>query len=75
MLTLAEIENAFPNEAAEAAWYKAYYYKQASDNKMAVSEARRILKQYPKSPASSKAHQLLEEYGITTGGGLAEGND
>ena len=38
----------------------------------AVAQARRILKVYPNSQASSNAHQLLERYGVDTGGGVTE---
>jgi len=34
--------------------------------------ARTIMKAYPKSPESSRAHQLLERYKIATGGGLID---
>jgi len=68
--TLTEIENSFPNEAPKAAWYKASYYHEANNAKMAIAHARKILKAYKKSPESSLAHQLLEKYGIATGGGV-----
>jgi tetratricopeptide (TPR) repeat protein len=72
MGVLTEIENSFPDFAPRAAWHKAAYLKEAGDAKKAVAQGRRILKLYPKSPESSQAHQLLEEYGIATGGGLKE---
>lgn len=70
--TLTEIENFFPKDAANAAWNKAKYLHRSGDGKLAVAAARRVLKLYPDSQASSQAHQLLEEYGIRTGGGLLE---
>ncbi len=70
--TLTEIENSFPDQSARAAWQKASYYHTAGQAKQAVSAARRVLKLYPKSAESSKAHQLLEGYGIATGGGLLD---
>ena len=39
---------------------------------MAVKEGRYIMKKYPKSIQSSYAHQLLEKYGIETGGGVVD---
>jgi tetratricopeptide (TPR) repeat protein len=68
--TLTEIENMFPEDASRAAWYKASYYDEAGDAKQAVAQSRRILQVYPKAPESSNAHQLLEKYGISTGGGV-----
>jgi tetratricopeptide (TPR) repeat protein len=70
--TLSEIENSFPEEAAKAAWQKAHYFHQASQGKKAIAQARKILKAYKTSPEASKAHQLLEGYGVATGGGVFE---
>ena len=72
LATLGEIEASFPDQAPEAAWHKASYLDAAGDKPAAIAAARRILKIYPDSKASSNAHQLLEKYGIATGGGLAE---
>ncbi|NQT85560.1 hypothetical protein HQ560_02275 [bacterium] len=68
--TLSEIENSFPSEASKAAWHKASYYHEAKMAKMAIAHARKILKAYKTSQESSLAHQLLEKYGIQTGGGV-----
>jgi len=68
--TLSEIENSFPDSAADSAWKKVEYYKGADDIKLGIANARRIMKMYPNSSASSKAHQYLEGYGIATGGGV-----
>jgi tetratricopeptide (TPR) repeat protein len=70
--TLTELENMFPDEAARAAWTKATYYKEAGDRPRAIAQARRVLKVYPKAPESSHAHQMLEEFGIATGGGVVD---
>ena len=70
--SLTELENAFPDSAPDAALKKTRIYHGAKDKKLAIATARRILKQYPKSKASSQAHQILEEYGISTGGGVIE---
>jgi len=68
--TLTEIENSFPSDAPRAAWYRARYYDEAKEAKMAVAVARKILKAYRESPEASRAHQLLEKYGVPTGGGV-----
>ena len=68
--TLTEIENSFPDQAPSAAWHKARYYHEAREPKKAIAQARKILKAYKKSKESSQAHQLLEEYGVATGGGV-----
>ncbi len=68
--TLNEIENMFPEEGSKAAWQKAVYYKQAGDKEKAIAQARRILKMYKKKSAASKAHQMLEDYNVDTGGGV-----
>ncbi len=67
-----EIENAFPNDGPAAAWARADYYHHLGDKTMAVKEGRYIMKKYPKSRQSSYAHQLLEKYGIETGGGVVD---
>lgn len=72
---LNEIENMFPPDAPEAAWTKATYYDRAKREKETIAQARRILKLYPKSPQSSRAHQLLEKYHIATGGGLKDDDE
>jgi len=70
--TLSEIENSFPAEASKAAWYKASYYHEAKQAKQAIAQARKILKAYKESKEASQAHQLLEQYGVATGGGVFE---
>ena len=70
--TLSELENSFPDQAPRAAWYKASYYHEAKQAKQAIAQARKILKAYKASPEASSAHQLLEQYGIATGGGVFE---
>ena len=44
----------------------------AGRGKKAIAQARKILKAYKKSHEASLAHQLLEKYGIATGGGVFE---
>ena len=70
--TLIEIENAFPDDGAEAAWRRAEYYDRGGNKDMAVKECRGIMKKYPSTPASSRSHQMLEKYGIETGGAVAD---
>jgi len=70
--TLSEIENSFPEDASRAAWHKAHYYHQANQGKKAIAQARKILKAYKASREASQAHQLLEGYGVATGGGVFE---
>ena len=70
--TYTEVENFFPDQAAEAAWRRGEMYRGFKMQEQAVAEYRRILKVYPKSGQSSRAHQRLEDYGIATGGGVIE---
>lgn len=69
---LTEIENSFPDQAPRAAWQKASYLDDSGNKEKAIAQARRIMRAYPKSDASSRAHQLLEKYGVKTGGGVAD---
>ena len=73
LATLTEIENSFPDQAAAAAWRKVQYLEEAQDKTAVIAGCRRILKAYKASPEASAAHQLLEKYGIKTGGGVFEG--
>jgi tetratricopeptide (TPR) repeat protein len=70
--TLKEIETIFPKESSKAAFKRAAYYDQKGDKDKVIAECRRILKIYPKSRESSQSHQMLEKYGIATGGGVDE---
>jgi tetratricopeptide (TPR) repeat protein len=67
---LTEIEAMFPKDAPNAAWYKTHYLHESGQKESAIAGARRILKKYKKSQAASHAHQLLEKYGVQTGGGV-----
>ena len=69
---LREIENFFPNNAAQARLRVAGLYKALKDQKLYVAELRALLKQYPKSGESSTAHQELQAMGLKTGGGTDE---
>ena len=73
--TLSEIENSFPSDAPRAAWYKASYFHEARQAKKAIAQARKILKAYKAAPEASQAHQLLEQYGVATGGGVFDEED
>lgn len=72
LMTLKEIEAIFPAQAPAAAWRRAVYYDRKKARENVIVEARRILKIYRKSRESSQAHQLLEKYGIATGGGVMD---
>ncbi|MBF0243837.1 MAG: hypothetical protein HQL31_01010 [Planctomycetes bacterium] len=72
---LQEIENMFPPVAPRAAFCMAQLYKDAGESKSAVSTCTRILRAYKGSQASSQAHQMLEGYGIDTGGGMVTEDD
>ena len=69
---LGEIEGSFPAEAARAAWAATTMFQRAENKEMAIAGARRILKVYPRSGEASAAHQLLETYGVPTGGGVLD---
>ena len=71
--TWSEMQNMFPEKAAVAAWDKArYYLKPMGDKKMAAASARYIMKAYPSTSYASSAHQMLEDLGLKSGGGVAE---
>lgn len=70
--TLVEIESAFPSDASSAAMAIANAYHKGGDAKKAIGKCRYIMKQYPKSRAASSAHQMLEKYGIQTGGAIVD---
>jgi tetratricopeptide (TPR) repeat protein len=71
--TLSELQNLFPEKAAWAAWEKArYYLKPMGDKKMAAASARYIMKAYPSTQYASSAHQMLEDLGYKSGGGVAD---
>jgi tetratricopeptide (TPR) repeat protein len=72
LATLTEIENSFPDQAPAAAWRKVEYLHEAQDKTAAIAGCRRILKVYKTSSEASHAHQLLEKYGVKTGGGVFE---
>lgn len=66
---LKEIEQFFKKHAARAAWRIAEVYRRAKREKEQVAALRKVLKKYPESQESSKAHQVLEQMGIRIGGG------
>jgi tetratricopeptide (TPR) repeat protein len=67
---LSEIQNMFPDDAARALWQKAENNHRSGNKKQAASYAKALLSHYKDSSESSRAHQLLEDYGIKTGGGV-----
>lgn len=69
---LTEIENFFERDASQAALRKAEIWDRAHDKVKTVAALRAVLKKYPKSQASSQAHQMLERLGVATGGGVID---
>jgi tetratricopeptide (TPR) repeat protein len=69
---LTEIENFFKAIAPRAAIEKAYVYRWARREKDEVSAFRTVLKKYPETGESSRAHNELEKKGINVkiGGGV-----
>lgn len=69
--TLTEIGASFPKEAPRAAWRKAELFHSAGQKEKAIAACRTIMKKWPASGESSRAHQLLEKLGVENiGGGL-----
>ena len=66
---LMEIENFFKAQAPEAAIQIAQVYKGAGMKKLCVAAYRKVLRKYPKSGQSSRAHEALEAMGERIGGG------
>ena len=66
---LIEIENFFKSQAPRAALAIAYTYRWARRKNEEISAFRAVLKKYPESGESSRAHQELEKMGIKMGGG------
>ena len=67
---LQEIENYFVKEAPKAALQIAYIYRDAGDKTRYIGCLRQVLKKYPGSPQSSRAHLDLEKLGVKMGGGV-----
>ncbi len=68
----SEIENFFEKDAPRAAYRKALIWQKVGNKAQAIAEARRVLKVYPRDQVASQAHQMLERYGIATGGGIID---
>lgn len=71
----SEIENFFEKDAPRAGLHKAEIWRNAGDSKKAIAACRSVLKKYPRHQVSSQAHQMLEKYGIATGGGVMESEE
>jgi tetratricopeptide (TPR) repeat protein len=69
---LTEIQSSFSKHAAQALWTKAGYYKSWGNGKYAIGSARQLLKAYPKTSWSARAHEMLEAYGVKTGGAVVD---
>jgi len=72
---LTEIQSSFSEQAAQALWTKASYYQKWGNGKYAIGSARQLLKAYPKTSWSARAHEMLESYGVKTGGGVVDGEE
>jgi len=70
--TLTEIAAMFPDEAPEAIFTKAEYYREDGKHELAVALYRQILQRFKKSGQPSAAHQRLEGYNIESGGGVGD---
>ena len=71
---LKEVEAFFKDHAPEAAWRIAHLWNKSGKQKMYIASLRGVLKKYPKSGQSSRAHEELEALGIRIGGGV-DAND
>jgi tetratricopeptide (TPR) repeat protein len=71
----SEIEGFFENDAPLAGFRKAQIWERAGQKEKTIAAARAVLKKYPKHQVSSQAHQMLERYGIRTGGGVTEAEE
>ena len=69
---LREIESVGGATAAEACLRAADVHRASGDKGREVTQLRAVLKRYPKSGESSKAHNRLESYGVALTGGEAE---
>lgn len=67
-----ELENFFPNDAPQAGLRKALIWQRAGNKDKTIAELRAVLKKYPRHQVSSESHQMLEKYGIKTGGGVMD---
>jgi tetratricopeptide (TPR) repeat protein len=65
---LRGVEKFFEASAARAALQIAYIYAGAKEEANYIGALRDIMKKYPKSPESNKAHIELERKGIASGG-------
>jgi len=69
---LTEIQSSFSKQAAQALWTKADYSRKWGNGKSAIGFARQLLKAYPETSWSARAHEMLESYGVNTGGGVVD---
>jgi tetratricopeptide (TPR) repeat protein len=67
-----EIESVGGATASAASLKAADIYRASGDKGREVGQLRTVLKRYPKSPESSKAHGRLESYGVALTGGESE---
>ena len=67
---LSEIENFFKDQAPNAAMRIAYVHRDFKNTRQYIACLRGVLKKYPKSPQSSRAHVELESKVSRIGGGV-----
>ena len=73
--TVRGLESVGGNTAAKACFKVADIYRKAGNKGKEVDQLRLVLRRYPKSGQSSKAHQRLENYGVKVVGGEAEAEE
>lgn len=73
--TVKELEAVGGAVASAAALKAADIFRSAGDKGAEVKQLRAVLKRYPKSGESSKAHNRLEAYGVPLVGGEAEAEE
>ncbi|NQT88645.1 hypothetical protein HQ560_17905, partial [bacterium] len=71
---LKEVEAFFKDQAPEAAMRIAHLWQKSGKKKQQIASLRGVLKKYPNSGQSSRAHEELEALGIRIGGGV-DAND
>lgn len=73
--TVQALESVGGDTASQACFKVADIYRVAGNKGKEVDQLRLVLRRYPKSGQSSKAHQRLENYGVKVVGGEAEAEE
>ena len=66
---LADIEEKYPDQASRAVRAASQWYEIALNEKQAITHAKRVVSQYPKSAEAKPAAEFLKSKGITDLGG------